>query len=131
METVFTRMLAGLEPCVPVVEDADHAAIMEPLPVAEGHVVVFPKRPTDAIFELAPEELGALMMFGQRVAKALGAAVPCVKIAMVAYGLKVRHAHLHLIPANGTAGEIALDKPRPTADRADLDRLARLIQARL
>ncbi len=69
------------------------------------------------------------MAFSRRVAKALEAAVPCVKIAVVVYGLKVRHAHLHLIPANGTAGEIALDKPRPPADPADLERLARRIQA--
>jgi histidine triad (HIT) family protein len=131
METLFTRMLAGAEPCVLVAEDDDHAAIMEPCPASEGHVVVFPKRPVDAFFDLDPAALSAFMVFSRRVARVLEAAVPCVKIAAVIYGLKVRHAHLHLIPANGTPGEIALDKPRPPADPAVLEGLALRIRARL
>jgi histidine triad (HIT) family protein len=131
METLFTRMLAGAEPCVLVAEDGGHAAVMEPAPASEGHMVVFPKRPVDAFFDLDPEALSALMTFSRRIAKALETAVPCVKIAVVVYGLKVRHAHLHLIPARGGAGEIALDKPRAAADPAELERLARRIQAHL
>lgn len=131
METLFTRMLAGAEPCVLIAEDADHAAVMEPCPSAEGHAVVFPKRPVDAFFDLTPEALSALMLFSRRIARALEAAVPCVKIAVVVYGLKVRHAHLHLIPANGEPREIALDKPRPAADPAGLELLAARVRARL
>lgn len=131
MESIFTRMLKGDEPCVMLAQDAFCAAILEPCPSAPGHAIVFPKKSSDAIFELSTPEWVRLARFARKVARALKSAVPCKKIALVAYGLKVRHAHLHLIPVRGKAGEIALDKRRPAVDPASLERLARKIRGGL
>ncbi len=131
MESIFTKMLSGLESCVWLAQDAEHAAILEPAPAAPGHAVVFPKQPSDAFFELDGEAMSGLMAFSKKVAAALKAEVPCQKIALVVYGLKVRHVHVHLIPAQGNPGEIALDKPRPPADPSELEKLAARIRAHI
>lgn len=131
MESIFERMLRGGEPACFLIQDGEHAAILEPCPAAPGHTVIFPKKCTDALWDMTPEALARLTLFAQTVSRALKAAVPCDKIALIGYGLKVRHAHLHLIPARGIAGEIALDKARPAADPVDLERLAGQIRARL
>lgn len=128
MESIFTRMLEGKEPCVWLAQDAEYAAILEPSPAAPGHAVVFPKQPSDALFDLDADALGRLMIFSKKIAAALKAEIPCQKIALVVYGLRVRHVHVHLIPAQGEPGEITLDKPRSAADPAELARLAERIR---
>jgi histidine triad (HIT) family protein len=37
-------------------------------------------------------------VFAKKVAKAVGTAFPCKKVAQVVLGLEVPHAHIHLIP---------------------------------
>ena len=39
-----------------------------------------------------------MMVFAKKVAKAVKAVVPCVKIGVAVIGLEVRHAHIHLVP---------------------------------
>lgn len=123
-ESFFVRMLDGREPCALIVQDDRHAAILEPSPVAEGHAVVFPKRVVDAFFDLDDEELADLMRYCSRIARALKKEIVCDKVAVIVYGLKVRHAHVHLIPVRGEPGELRLDGQRAPADRAGLEALA-------
>ena len=131
MESIFERMLRGEEPAIFLAQDEEHAAILEPCPAAPGHAVVFPKRRTDALLDMTPEALARLMFFAQKVGRALKQAVSCDKVAVISYGLKVRHVHLHLIPANGTPGEISLDKPRSAVAFADLEASAQNIRSLL
>lgn len=128
MESVFERMLRGDVPACFLIKEEECAAILEPNPAAPGHAVIFPTNRTDALFDMTSESLAGLMLFAQRVGRALKSAVPCDKIALVAYGIQVRHVHLHLIPARGTNGEINLEKARQAADPDELERIARLIR---
>ena len=98
MATIFTRIIDGEIPSYKVAEDAKHYAFLDINPKAEGHTLVVPKREVDYLFDLAPEELGELMAFAQRVAKAIRAAYPCPKVGMAVLGLEVAHAHIHLFP---------------------------------
>ncbi len=124
-------MLSGLSACHRLVEDGRFAAILEPNPLAEGHALVFPITEIDSPFDLDDETLAALAVFSKKVAVALKKAVPCTKIAVIAYGLKVRHAHLHLIPVCGQAGEIDLSRERAAASDAALARTAARIRSLL
>lgn len=112
MPSIFTRILRGEIPCEKVLEDAAHLAFMEIRPLAPGHVLVIPKKETDYFFDIPEGESAALMAFCKKVARAMKKAVPCEKIAVVVYGLEVRHAHVHLVPVNGTPGELDFAKPR-------------------
>jgi histidine triad (HIT) family protein len=67
-----------------------------------GHTLVIPKREQDYFFDLTSVEIANLMLFAQRVAAAIKAAVPCQRIGVSVIGLEVPHAHVHLVPINRT-----------------------------
>ena len=98
MATIFSRIVKGEIPCYKIAEDDRFFAFMDINPVAKGHTLVIPKREDDYIFNLEDDEIGAMMVFAKKVAKAIEKAVPCKRIAVAVIGLEVPHAHIHLIP---------------------------------
>ena len=98
MATIFSRIVNGEIPCYKIAEDERFFAFMDINPVAKGHTLVIPKREEDYIFNLEDDEIGAMMVFAKKVAKAIEKAVPCKRISVAVIGLEVPHAHIHLIP---------------------------------
>ena len=98
MATIFSRIIQGEIPCYKIAEDERFFAFMDINPVAVGHTLVVPKHEDDYIFHLDDDELGAMMVFAKKVAKAIEKAVPCKRIGVAVIGLEVPHAHIHLIP---------------------------------
>ena len=98
MATIFSRIVKGEIPCYKIAEDERFFAFLDINPVQKGHTLVIPKREDDYIFNLADDEIGAMMVFAKKVAKAIEKAVPCKRIAVAVIGLEVPHAHIHLIP---------------------------------
>ena len=98
MATIFSRIVKGEIPCYKIAEDERFFAFMDINPVAVGHTLVIPKREDDYIFNLSDDEIGAMMVFDKKVAKAIEKAVPCKRIGVAVIGLEVPHAHIHLIP---------------------------------
>lgn len=98
MATIFTRIIRGEIPCYKIAEDERFFAFMDINPVAVGHTLVIPKREDDYIFNLEDDEIGGMMVFAKKVAKAIEKAVPCKRIGVAVIGLEVPHAHIHLIP---------------------------------
>ena len=98
MATIFSRIVKGEIPCYKIAEDERFFAFMDINPVQKGHTLVIPKREDDYIFNLADDEIGAMMVFAKKVAKAIEKAVPCKRIGVAVIGLEVPHAHIHLIP---------------------------------
>lgn len=103
MASIFSRIVSGELPAYKVAEDDRHLAFLDITPLVEGHTLVIPKREVDYIFDMPAEELAALHLFAQRVAKGVAAAVPCRRIGVAVIGLEVPHAHIHLIPMNKVA----------------------------
>ncbi len=101
METIFSRIIKGEIPCYKVAEDNRFFAFLDINPLAVGHTLVVPKKVTDYIFDIDDEELGAMVVFAKKVAKAIKANYPCAKVGMTVIGLEVPHAHIHLVPING------------------------------
>jgi len=124
----FRNLLSGALPCVLLEESPSCAAVLEPAPLTAGHTLVFPKRCVDGLFDLDENELAELMRFCRRIAQSLKHSIPCEKIGLSVYGLKVRHAHLHLIPLHGVPGEMSLDRPRKTAAVSELETIADAIR---
>jgi histidine triad (HIT) family protein len=98
MATIFSRIVKGEIPCYKIAEDERFFAFLDINPVMKGHTLVIPKREDDYIFNLTDDEIGAMMVFAKKVAKAIEKAVPCKRIAVAVIGLEVPHAHIHLIP---------------------------------
>ena len=104
--TLFTKIIRGEIPCHKILEDEKNFAFMEISPLKKGHVLVIPKVEIDYIFDLSDEQLSDLMIFSKKIGEAIKKAVPCEKVAILVYGLEVRHAHIHLVPVTGEPGEL-------------------------
>jgi len=117
MASLFSRIVAGEIPCHKVLEDDNHLAFLDIMPLVRGHVLVIPKREVDYIFDLSPSELSNLWLFAQKVAIGMKAVLPCKRIGTAVIGLEVPHAHIHLVPLQ-TVGDINFEKaklhPEPT-----------------
>ena len=106
MSSIFTKIIRCEIPSHKILEDDEHFSFLEIRPLAPGHTLVIPKAETDYFFDLDDAATAGLMRFCKKIAAAVKKAAPCEKIALVVYGLAVRHAHVHLIPVNGTPGEL-------------------------
>ena len=100
MATIFSRIIAGEIPCYKVAEDEKYFAFLDIAPLAKGHTLVVPKCEVDYLFDLDDEALAGMTIFAKRVAAQIKSVTGCKKVAMVALGLEVPHAHIHLIPMN-------------------------------
>lgn len=98
MASIFSRIIAGEIPCYKIAEDEHNFAFLDISPLAEGHTLCVPKHETDYIFDLSDEEYQSLTLFAKRVAKAVGAAMPCQRVGVAVLGMEVPHAHIHLVP---------------------------------
>lgn len=98
MASVFTKIVNGEIPSYKVAEDENYYAFLDINPLAQGHTLVIPKHEVDYIFDLPEWEYAGLWNFASRVAKALGAAVPCKRVGIAVLGMEVPHAHIHLVP---------------------------------
>ena len=116
MSTLFTKIIQGQIPCHKVLEDDEHFAFMEISPLKKGHVLVIPKAEIDYIFDLSDTQLSGLMVFAKKTATAIKKAIPCEKVAILVYGLEVRHAHIHLVPVTGEPGELNFSNKKRASD---------------
>jgi len=130
MPSIFSRIVSGELPAFKVAEDGKHLAFLDITPLVEGHTLVIPKKEVDYIFDLPADELAALHVFAQRVAKGVQAAVPCKRIGVAVIGLEVPHAHIHLIPMNKVA-DMNFANPKIKVAEARMQELAAAIAAKV
>lgn len=98
MSSIFTKIINGEIPAYKIMEDEKHLAFLDVMPLLEGHTLVIPKKEVDLIFDLESDEFKELFSFAQKVAKKVGAAIPCKRVGVAVVGLEVPHAHIHLVP---------------------------------
>lgn len=101
--SIFTKIISGEIPAHKVAETTDFLAFLDINPLAEGHVLVIPKKEVDYLFDIDDETYAGLMLFAKIVAAGLKKAVPCKKVGVSVIGLEVPHAHVHLIPMNAVS----------------------------
>lgn len=130
MPSIFSRIVSGELPAYKVAEDGRHLAFLDLTPLVEGHTLVIPKREVDYIFDLPADELAALHVFAQRVARGVQAAVPCKRVGVAVIGLEVPHAHIHLIPLNKVA-DMNFANPKITVPEARMQEVAAAIAAKM
>ena len=123
MASIFSKIVLGEIPCHKIAEDDHFLAFLDIHPLASGHTLVIPKKETDYLFDLEDQDLGAMMVFSKKIAKALRAAIPCLRIGVCVIGLEVPHAHIHLIPLNHI-GDINFERPKLNPGQDELTALA-------
>ncbi|HNT41682.1 MAG: HIT family protein [Bacteroidales bacterium] len=126
MASIFSKIVNGEIPSYRVAEDEKYFAFLDINPLAEGHTLVIPKQEVDYLFNLDQETLSGLVLFAQRVAKAIESVIPCKRIGVAVLGLEVPHAHIHLIPINSES-DIDFHKPKLKLNPEQLDAIAQKI----
>ena len=133
---IFAKILRGELPCHKVYEDDKALAFLDIMPRAPGHTLVLPKAPCRNILDIEPEDLTAVALIGQRVAKAavkvFGAdGVTVQQFNEGAGGQVVFHLHVHVIPRKvGTAMKPpASEKEKPDVLAENAKKLAAAIAA--
>ncbi|HEY4326521.1 MAG TPA: HIT family protein [Mucilaginibacter sp.] len=109
--TIFSKIVAREIPAYIVAESIDFLAFLDINPLAEGHVLVIPKKEVDYLFDLDDETYTGLNIFAKIVATGLRKAIPCERIGVTVIGLEVPHAHIHLIPINHI-GDMNFSRPK-------------------
>lgn len=130
MATIFTKIVKGEIPSYKIAEDDRYFAFLDINPLAKGHTLVIPKQETDYIFDLDAQLLGGMMVFAQKVAKALKQTIPCNRVGVAVLGLEVPHAHIHLIPLNRES-DINFSNPKLKLTDVEFEVLANEIRSNL
>lgn len=119
MSTIFTKIIEGEIPSHRVYEDDSTYAFLDINPRQPGHTLVVPKVEVDYLFDLSPDQYGALWSAANTVAAALKQVTGCARVVVIVLGYEVPHAHIHLIPSNDLG-----DIPFPPLDVSAQERLA-------
>jgi len=128
--TIFSKIVAGEIPAYKVAETVDFLAFLDISPLAEGHVLVIPKKEVDYLFDLDDETYTGLQIFAKIVATGLKKAISCKRIGVAVIGLEVPHAHIHLIPMN-SVGDLNFSRPKLSFTPEQLEATAEKIKEAL
>lgn len=126
MASVFTRIINGEIPCYKVAEDDRFIAFLDVRPLKPGHTLVVPKMEVDYVFDLDEKTLADLMLFAQKVARAMKEVIDCKRIGVAVIGLEVPHAHVHLVPLQKEK-DLLFTNPRVSLSHEENARLAKEI----
>lgn len=111
MASIFSKIIAGEIPSFKIAENDQFYAFLDVFPLVPGHTLVVPKKETDKLFDMDPNDLGAILQFAQPIAKAIEKAFPCQRCGMAVVGLEVPHVHVHLVPID-TADDLNFTRPK-------------------
>lgn len=97
-DSIFTKIIKGEIPCHKVFEDELTLAFLDINPVAEGHVLVIPKKQVEFVWDLDDEDYIALMRTVKKVGRRLREIVGKKYVGEIVVGTDVPHTHIHVIP---------------------------------
>lgn len=102
-DCVFCKIVRGDLPAFKVYEDARTLAFLDIRPVSAGHTLVVPKNHATNIYDIQPEDWGAVAETVRILASKIDAALETdgMNIAMnnrEGAGQTVHHPHVHIIP---------------------------------
>ena len=119
---VFAKILRGELPAHKLYEDADTLAIMDVMPMVDGHCLIIPKAPVRNILDATPAQLAACITTTQRLSKAVMTAFDAGGISIRQAnekigGQDVFHLHFHVIPRHAN---VSLRPPASQMEKPDI-----------
>lgn len=102
-DSIFTKIVNGEIPCHKIYEDELTLAFLDIHPLRPGHTLVIPKQQIEFVWDLPDELYQAVMMTTKKVALRLRDVLREKYIHERIVGIDVPHAHVQLIPFNGSA----------------------------
>jgi histidine triad (HIT) family protein len=128
--SIFSKIIAGEIPAYKIAENDKFLAFLDIFPVQKGHTLVIPKIEVDKIFDVPDEYLAEILVFAKPIAKAIEKSFRCNRVNILTVGLDVPHAHLHLIPTNGSA-DMNIQSPKKKFSPEEFSQIQQQIIAAL
>lgn len=131
-QCIFCKIIKGEIPSATVYEDEDFKAILDISPAAKGHVILFPKKHTDNLFELDQESASKALLVAQKVGIALKEelgfdGMNILQNNGVEAGQTIFHYHIHLIPRRDGDG-VTIDWNHTSYEDGEISELANRIR---
>lgn len=102
MDCIFCKIAKGEIPSIKIFEDEKFIAILDINPNTKGMTLVMPKEHFDSDAFLMPDkDYQELMIAVKQVSAILRKGLNVNRVAMVAEGMGVNHAHIKLYPMYG------------------------------
>jgi histidine triad (HIT) family protein len=125
MATIFSKIVAGEIPCHKIYEDDKVLAILDVIPMSEGHVLVIPKEEAPTLDKLSDESAAAVGRVLPRLSRAILRATKATDFNLLqnngpsAYQ-EVMHVHFHIIPKDAKGNGLRIR--RGPSDKLDNDK---------
>jgi len=101
-DCIFCKIIKKEIPCAKIWEDEEFIAFLDINPNTKGMTIVLPKTHHDSeIFSMPDEVLKNYIVAVKKVVKILEKSLDVKRVAVVAEGLGVNHAHFKLYPLHG------------------------------
>ena len=139
-QCVFCQIVCKELPASVIYEDDKVISIMDIHPINEGACMVLPKMHIDHFTDLSDELASRIIVIAQKISRNIMKELHPQRVGYVVHGYGVAHAHFVIVPqldadditsrkiAKVENGAVAFDhKLIPTAERSDLDKLAKLL----
>jgi len=139
----FCEILTGKRKQHVVAENRNALAVLDYMPIVEGHTLVIPRKHYESIMEMPERELHSLFILvadtEKAILKGLGAAGADIKQHYKPFlpenEIKVNHVHVHIIPRNPFDQLFEREAPvhalRKKPSDAELGAVAKKIKAAL
>ncbi|MEI6280776.1 MAG: HIT domain-containing protein [bacterium] len=95
---IFCKIINNEIPCSKVYEDKDFLAFLDIQPVADGHLLIIPKRHVVWMHETDDETISEIFKLTKKIMLAVKKGLPCDYVQVSVVGKDVPHFHIHLIP---------------------------------
>ena len=134
-QCIFCRIIAGEIPAAKVLEDESALAFMDIGPLAEGHVLLIPRRHYETVDQMPPQEAAAMLRHVPALVAAVRAATACQGVNVLQNNGRVahqvvQHVHVHVIPRN-PGDAFGFNWPSGSYPQGRMEQLAEAIRSRL
>jgi histidine triad (HIT) family protein len=132
-DCIFCKIVAGEIPSHKIDEDDKTLSFMDINPWTRGHALVIPKAHSRNIYDASPDDLAAIHVAAQRVARRMRDRLNCEGLNVLQSSEPVAmqtvfHTHIHVIPRYSDDGLRLPAHPKP-ADHEELAALAEELSA--
>jgi histidine triad (HIT) family protein len=132
-DCIFCKIVAGEIPSHKIDEDDKTLAFMDINPWTRGHALVIPKAHSRNIYDASADDLAAIHVAAQRVARRMRDRLDCEGLNVLQSSEPVAmqtvfHTHVHVIPRYSDDGLRLPAHPKP-ADHEELAALAEELSA--
>ncbi|HUU41775.1 MAG TPA: HIT family protein [Desulfatiglandales bacterium] len=103
MDCIFCKIIKGEIPAIKVLDEQKVLAFMDINPLAQGHMLVIPKKHAENILDISEDDLAAVIHAVKRCAKAVKRELKAEGITVLQLNGKASdqvasHFHVHIIP---------------------------------